>query len=121
MPTDLTRRSKPCPTCGGKGFVGSIGPHTNFARLDNFEDEDTEKCPTCHGVRTIPAETYKEYAARLVALVEQEHNKKEWLIERLITLHTCVVPILCNNQTPDECRTCIKDYINKELYKKDGA
>jgi len=67
---DLTRREKPCPTCGGSGrerkrFLLSGGRWT-----------DAGECPECEG-GFIPAETPEEYAARLVELVEQARRERD--------------------------------------------
>jgi mono/diheme cytochrome c family protein len=81
---DLTRRMRPCPTCGGSGEE-----RKQFLLHSGFWT-DAGKCSTCHGSKTIPAETPEEYAARLRALVEEaraERNKwtamAEYLAEHL--------------------------------------
>ncbi len=65
---DLARREKPCQTCGGSETV--------------FDGWQFVTCPDCtNGL--VPAESAEEYAARLVALVEQARRERDWLLDAI--------------------------------------
>lgn len=70
MTTDLDRREKPCPTCGGSGEIR--GKTRNGSRF-------VDRCYECGGRKVVPAESPDEYAARLRALVEQARKERDWL------------------------------------------
>jgi hypothetical protein len=95
--SDLDRKTKTCPLCGGDGEV--------------FRNTKLNirpwPCPECRGKKVVYSETAEEYEARLRAFVEQARKERDWLVK-----HPRCIPHRCEHQVAckiDQVRMAILD------------
>lgn len=109
MNADLDRLSVPCPTCGGSGEVPYGFKHRTCAR--------------CGGSKTVP-ESPDEYAARLVALVEQARRERDIFIGMFRAGESCdycPAQLACRMAPKKSCRELLLDHAARAVAGKESS